>query len=77
MDAAKSSDGRTQWYVQEGRLTEVGPSSPKFTLTANDTLILARLLMESYADIQKAADRERGETPGDSQKNTHETGATD
>lgn len=75
--AARSSDKRIEWSVDNGRLTEIGPSAPKFTLSATDTSILARLLMESYEDIKNAADKERGETTNNREKKTDETGTTD
>ena len=58
MRSTKSSNGRVHWLVDQGRLKEIGPSSPMFTLTATDTLILATLLVAEYETIKLAAERE-------------------
>jgi hypothetical protein len=54
MHAARSGDGRTEWYVDKGRLSEVSPSSPKFTLSAIDTHRLLELLTQCSAEIEEA-----------------------
>lgn len=54
MHSAKSSNGRIEWTVDDkGQLTEVGPSSPKFTMSAVDTLILAGLLLNEMDAISR------------------------
>jgi hypothetical protein len=58
--SAKSSNGRINWILHQGRLTEIGPSSPKFTLTATDTSILFGLLAAGSEDIVKYAKQEQG-----------------
>jgi hypothetical protein len=55
---AKSLNGRTEWVLDNGRLSEVGPYSPKFTLTAADTAILKNLLCMNNDEIDKAAEHE-------------------
>ena len=55
---AKSSNGRINWVLDKGRLTEIGPSSPKFTMSAIDTKILFGLLATGAEDIVKYAEQE-------------------
>ena len=44
--STKSTDGRTEWILEEGRLKEIGPQSPAFTLRAENTFILLKLLLQ-------------------------------
>ena len=50
-------------YVHQGRLTEIGPSSPKFTFTASDTAILFGLLSAGAQEIINAAQLEQAGIP--------------
>jgi hypothetical protein len=58
MYSAKSANGRTEWILNQGRLTEIGPYSPKLTMTATDTKILFGLLAAGSQDIISAASME-------------------
>ncbi len=55
---AQSSNGRIEWVVSQGRLSESGPSSPKFTMSALDTKILKDLLCACSEEIDESAERE-------------------
>jgi len=57
---AKSSNGRTNWLLIDGRLKEIGPDSPAFTLSATDTLIILKLLRQGVNEIISQANREAG-----------------
>ena len=56
--SAKSANGRINWILDKGRLTEISPESYKFTLTANDTKILFGLLAAGSEDIIRYAQAE-------------------
>jgi hypothetical protein len=58
--SAKSSNGRINWILHQGRLTEIGPSFPKFTMSAIDTSIWFGLLAAGSEDIVKYAKAEQG-----------------
>jgi hypothetical protein len=58
MRSAKSNNGRTEWAIIDGRLKEIGPESPTFTLTAVDTMTLTVLLMSEFEGIKQAAEHE-------------------
>jgi hypothetical protein len=58
--SAKSSNGRIEWILHQGRLTEIGPSSPKFTMSAIDTSILFGLLAAGSEEIIQQAKAELG-----------------
>ena len=57
--SAKSSSGRTEWTLINGRLKEVGPDTYTFTLSGTDTLTLLKLLRQSVNEIMYAAGREK------------------
>jgi hypothetical protein len=57
--SAKSSNGRIEWILSQGQLTEIGPSFPKFTMSAIDTKILFGLLAAGSNDIINAAQMEQ------------------
>jgi hypothetical protein len=57
--SAKSTSGRTEWVLDNGLLKEIGPSSPLFTLSAEDTFILMKLLFAGKNEIVAAVGRER------------------
>ncbi len=65
MRIARSSSGRIEWAIIDGRLKETGPESPTFTMTATDTFTLATLLMTEYTNIVKAAQQEQGIASGE------------
>jgi hypothetical protein len=57
--SAKSSSGRTEWILKDGRLQEVGPDTYTFTLSATDTFTLLKLLRQGFNEIMYAAGREK------------------
>ncbi len=57
--STKSTDGRTEWILEEGRLKEIGPQSPAFTLRAENTFILLKLLLQGKNDVLCAVQQER------------------
>lgn len=57
--SAKSSNGRIEWILSNGQLSEIGPSSPKFTMSATDTKILFGLLAAGSQEIVNAAQLEQ------------------
>ena len=57
--SAKSSSGRTFWQLIDGRLKETGSDSYTFTLTAEDTLTLFKLLLIGKDEILRAVQKER------------------
>lgn len=63
MHSAKSSNGRIVWIIDKGQLTEISPSSPKFTMSATDTLILFGLLASEASDIAVYAEAEVTSVP--------------
>jgi hypothetical protein len=58
--SAKSANGRINWILHRGRLTEISPESFKFTLTAQDTSILFGLLAAGSEEIIQQAKAEQG-----------------
>lgn len=58
MDYAKSSNGRTVWTVDQGRLHESGQDIA-FTLTATDTQTLLDVLLRNEEAIRMAAAQEQ------------------
>jgi len=63
--SARSSNGRTDWILVDGRLREVGPESPSFTLSVEDTFLLYKLFAQAQNDILDAVKRERALTHKD------------
>ncbi len=59
MDYAKSSDARTIYTVDQGRLHESSPDFAPFALSATNTLILLELLQRNEEEIRKAAKKEQ------------------
>jgi hypothetical protein len=57
--SAKSSSGRTEWTLINGRLKEVGSDTYTFTLSATDTLILLKLLRQGVNEIIYAAGKDK------------------
>jgi hypothetical protein len=57
--SAKSSSGRTEWQLIDGRLKETGPDSFTFTLTATDTFELLKLLFKGKNEVLQALQKER------------------
>lgn len=57
--SAKSSSGRTEWQLINGRLKETGPDTYTFTLSATDTFTLLKLLRQGVNEIMYAAGREK------------------
>src|SRR5215467_9571059 len=59
-EISKSEDGRINWLLEDdGRLTEIGLSGPKFTLSITNTRILRDFLIEYWEEIEKAYQAER------------------
>ncbi len=59
MDYAKSSNGRTIWTIDQGRLHESSPEFAQFALTATDTKTLLDLLKRNEEEITTAAAQEQ------------------
>lgn len=58
--SVKSANGRTEWALIDGRLKETAPDSFTFTLTAEDTYTLWKLLFQGKDEILMALQKERG-----------------
>jgi hypothetical protein len=52
MDSMKSVDGGTQWYIDGGCLSEVGPTSFKVNYGIADTRRLRDLLNDHWEEIE-------------------------
>jgi hypothetical protein len=57
--SAKSTSGRVEWLLIDGCLREIGPDSPAFTLSAENTFILLKLLLQGKQEILHAVQKER------------------
>lgn len=66
LDSIKSTSARTEWCIDnEGCLTEISPHSMKFTLSAQDTSILMKLLLRNEQVILEGATIEQARTYSD------------
>lgn len=66
LDSARSASARTEWRIDyEGCLTEISPQSMKFTLIAQVTRILMKLLLRNEQVILEGATKEQARTFSD------------